>query len=65
MKKFAVAYINFMDNELVITFVQADTWIDALDIVVDYPYFDEVETLEEAKAVAFDSEFMIDVKEIK
>jgi hypothetical protein len=70
MAKYAVAYINFMDNKLDIEFIEADGWKNALSksqfckgfTAEDYAYMPQ--TLEEVKQFAFDQDAMIDVKEI-
>lgn len=76
MKKFAVAFISFMDNELTIEFHEANTWLEALSkhSKIDAAWFKELVEpdgepdsnvdLKDAKQWAFDADSMIDVKEI-
>ena len=68
--KFAVAAMNFFDNELTIKVVNADNWKDA---VLQHPQYtspddtpeDEKtqfpDDIEDAKAFAFDMDTMFDV----
>lgn len=77
--KFAVAYINFCDNELIIEIIYADSWSEAL---INHTSLNVKETatekeksdnekylielckngIEEAKNIAFDGDWMFDVK---
>lgn len=66
MKKFAVGYINFFDNELKINIVEAENWKDALCKGSPMgPDWIESDTMAEAKEKAFDMDSMFDVVEIK
>lgn len=73
MSKFAVAYINWFDNDLSIEIVEAPTWWEAVfehsclqnsrDIyqdLIDEGNFD----IDEWKKLSFDCDSMIDVIEI-
>ena len=66
MKKFAVGYINFFDNDLIIEIIEAFNWIDALrqHSKLSKDFWLSESSLEEAKIDAFNGDMMIDVKEI-
>ena len=69
MKKWAVAFISFFDNELTIEFVDAEHWMGAIvkHSKIDLGWYEEIDhtdTLEQVKQWAFDADTMIDVKEI-
>lgn len=70
MSKFAVGYINFFDNELIIEIIEAEDWLEALhehSQMIHIPwedYFSDC-TISGAKAKAFDADMMFDVVEIK
>lgn len=67
MKKYAVAFISFMDNELKIQFIVAASEKDAIkSLYHDYLEDDEWElyTIQEIKQRFFDSDGMVDVKEV-
>lgn len=70
MKKFAVGYIDFFDNNLIIEIVEAEDWYNALKEHSKIKKFSEDEcylpsdSLEVAKNVAFNMDMMIDVVEI-
>lgn len=70
MAKYAVATINFYDNDLKIEFVEASDLRDAIirsSFCKDFTEEDFLllpDTLEEIKGLAFDQDAMIDVKEI-
>lgn len=70
MKKFAVGYIDFYDNELIIEIIEAEDWYTALRSHTKLKSLNEDEcylpsdSLEAAKDIAFNSDFMIDVVEI-
>lgn len=70
MKKFAVGYIDFYDNELIIEIIEAEDWYAALSSHTKLKSMNEDEcylpsdSLETAKDIAFNSDFMIDVVEI-
>lgn len=74
MKKFAVAYISFFENDVIIDFVEAEDWKSA---IFKHKKFTEVEDpnmqewidnmpndLEELKTEFFNGEIGVDVKEI-
>ena len=67
MKKFAVGYIDFFDNELIIEIIEAEDWFSALS---NHSKFKEDEiylpntSLKDAKNEAFNCDSMIDVIEI-
>lgn len=67
MKKFAVGYIDFYDNELTIEIIEAEDWYTALNshtkLKSDECYLSS-DSLEAAKDIAFNDDFMIDVVEI-
>ena len=67
MSTFAIALISFYDNELNITFVDAEDWKQAAqqhelitDLVEDWSDV----SLKEAKQSAFDADCMFDIKEV-
>lgn len=67
MKQYCVAYISFFDNDLLQTFIWADSEKEA---VLKYPglehfFTTEDTTIEEAKCNAFDSDCMFSVIEIE
>jgi oligoendopeptidase F len=64
LKKYAVAYINFYDNELSIKLTEANNWEEAVNKTFDL--FAELgedcsTDIEEAKRQAFDADFMFEV----
>lgn len=69
MKEFAVGYINWFDNDLIIEIIRAENWKKALfkhsrlqsD---DWNQDDFGDTLEDAKSYAFNCDMMIEVTEI-
>ena len=67
MKKYAVCYINFFDNKLIIEIIEAEDWFNALS---NHSKFKDDEmylpntSLEDAKIEAFNCDSMIDVIEI-
>jgi hypothetical protein len=63
MKRYAVATINFFDNILKIEFTEANTWKEALDICYHLDGYYLPDDIEEAKAEAFNGDWMFDVKE--
>lgn len=71
MKKFAVGFISFFDNELNIEVVYADDWRDALSyhshIDAEFWKFlcNDTNSLKDAKIKAFNCDCMIDIIEIK
>ena len=68
MKRWAVGYINFYDNDLVIEIVEAADWRAALCAHSKLADMAEIvlncADLEAAKVEAFDQDSMIDVVEI-
>ena len=66
MNKFAVGYMNFFDNDLIIEIIEAENWKIALfkhsklqnD---DWELADFGKTLDEAKNYAFNCDMVIDV----
>lgn len=64
MRNFAVASMNFFDNNLKITFVKAENWKSALGQVEDLSNYELPDDLEEAKAEAFNGDWVFDVKEL-
>ena len=67
MKKFAVGYINFFDNELIIEIIKAEDWFSALSNhskFKDNKMYLPNTSLEDAKVEAFNCDSMIDVIEI-
>ena len=65
MKRYAVAFISFHDNELTTEIIEANTWQEALEKHSQKLDWIEGNTLEEMKANAFDGDCTIDVVEIK
>ena len=70
MKKFAVGYIDFYDNELTIEIIEAEDWHTALNSHTKLKSMSEdqcylpSDSLEAAKNEAFNMDLMIDVVEI-
>jgi len=77
MKRFAVSYINFVDNQLSTKIIESENWKSAilarLDGMVEgnpkrieenHTWLDRFETLEEVKEAIFDGDMMMDVVEI-
>lgn len=70
MKKFAVGYIDFYDNELTIEIIEAEDWYAALSSHTKLKSMNEdqcylpSDSLEAAKNEAFNMDLMIDVVEI-
>lgn len=65
--KFAVAWINWFDNDLVIEQVWAKTWREAIfaHSKTQFISLEEIpEDIEEAKRLAFDMDAMFDVMEV-
>lgn len=63
MKRYAVAFMSFFDNDLQIKFVDAFSKLDAIKNL--YPdYFNEGLTLEQVKSRFFDADAVIEIKEI-
>ena len=66
MNKFAVGYINFFDNNLIVEIVEADNWFDAIWqhskmlLGDDEPWLPSM-SLEDTKIEAFNADMMIDV----
>ena len=67
MKQYAIAYVNFFDNDLQLKLVEADDWKEALvkGFGADKIGWLESKNLESAKEEAFNSDCLIDVKEIE
>ena len=65
MRKFAVSYINFYDNNLTTEIIESDDWFDALNAHTKVEgAFELRTTLSNAKCEAFDMDCMIDVVEV-
>lgn len=71
MKTFAVAFISFFDNELIVQFIKAETFQKAVmkyssEVWNMFDGFDveEKKTLEEWKQFSFDCDSMIDAREV-
>lgn len=65
MKKYAVAYVSFFDNELNITFVRAPSIREAANVALKYEDITELpEDLEELKQFVSNMDGAIDVKEM-
>lgn len=67
MKKWAVGYISFFDNEMSIEIVEADSWHAALSQhskMTDHLDAVDFTTKETAKQTMFDQDSMVDVVEI-
>ncbi len=67
MKKWAVAYVSFFENDVKVKIVEDDgDWRDAFESA--FPghkeYFADMDDIEEAKKMAADAEFGLDVKQI-
>jgi len=65
MKKFAVAYTNFLENDLKIKIVEASDWREAL--IKAFPTVDWIDrdhNLGESKEFAFSGDALFDVVEI-
>jgi hypothetical protein len=66
-KQFAVAWINFYDNELTIDFVWAKDWREAVMSCATSQFIalEEIpEDIEEAKRIAFDRDSTFEVREV-
>lgn len=65
-KTYAVGYINFFDNDLIIEIISAPNWYEALHkhSKMQGERWISNYSLEEAKIEAFNADMMIDVKEI-
>ena len=71
MKKFAVGYLSFFENDLVVEIVEAENWGKALVNhsklkSEDDTYLEEicVDGMKVAQGHAFDGDWIFDVKEI-
>ena len=69
MKKFAVAYINFFDNELSVVIIEANNWRDALSERMRQLYPDSEPlslsgSIKDEQQNAFDEDWLFDVTEI-
>jgi hypothetical protein len=71
MKRFAVGYMNFFDNDLIVDVVEAVDWFEAIKkhrslLQEANEWFSEIESLklEDVKDKFFNNEELIDVKEI-
>jgi hypothetical protein len=64
MKRFAVGFISFFDNELKIQIVEADDWYSALTKAFPQDFNWPSSSLANAKTYAFDCDSMIEVTEI-
>lgn len=64
MKKYAVAHMNFLDNDLKIKIVGASDWREAL--IRAFPIMGWIgsDNLERSKSIAFGSDVLFDVVEI-
>ena len=65
MKKFAVSYINFYDNNLQTKIIEANNWKEALDKSEFFTGLELPEDFQEAKQEAFNCDSMFEVVEIK
>lgn len=68
MKKYAVAFINFFDNDLKIEFVEAENELIALYIgstLFNWEMPNDIASVEDFKTECFNMDCMMDVKEIK
>lgn len=70
-KRFAVGYISFFSNKLIIEVIEADDWKSALlkhsTIVIDKQekkFLETAKNLEEVKEFAFNGDSMVAVVEI-
>lgn len=64
-KQWAVSRIDWFDNDLITKIVTAENEKAAFNIAFpDYNFFEETDSLEEAKKNAFDQDNMINVVEI-
>lgn len=65
MKSWVVATISFHENNLNLNIVSnKDTWFEALTEVVGYPLYLDSSDLDKSKSMAFDQDWLFDVKEI-
>lgn len=71
MKKFAVAYMNYFDNDLIIDFIEAPSKLKALStfLAVNARDFipvagDENEAIESIKQYMFDCDANIEIEEL-
>ena len=64
MKYFAVAHMDFFDNDLKIEFVYANTWKEAFNIAFPLGDYELPDDIEEAKTEAFNGDWMFEVTEV-
>jgi len=62
--KYAVAYVNFFDNDLQLRVVKARGWKQAVSRAFDCAQHLTSETLDEAKEEAFNQDWLFNVLEI-
>ncbi len=60
--KFAVAFMDFFENDLKIKIVEADDWREALVKAFEASF--EGETLKEARVAAFNQDYLFNVVEL-
>jgi len=65
MKRYAIAYFNFFDNDLQIKIVEADGWRMALDKAFPVLYWVREDDLKKAREQAFNSDVLFNVIDIK
>jgi len=65
MKRYAVAFISFSDNEIELNIVETEgNWKDALNLAYPGGFDFKTEDIKEAQKEAFDGDCMFNVKEI-
>lgn len=70
MKKFAVAYMNFFDNDLTVKVVESESWNEALAKRFSelYPKSENIfecsDNIEAEKVKAFNEDWIFDVTEV-
>lgn len=70
MKKFAVAYMNFSDNDLTVKVIKAESWKEALENRLSELYPDSEDcyefsdNIEVEKEEAFNQDWLFDVTEV-
>ena len=68
MKKWAVSYINFFDNRLMTTFIEAETELEALyygDLYWGLNFRNNIDSVEDFEQECFDCDCMMHAEEVR
>ena len=68
MKKWAISYINFFDNRLMTTFIEAETELEALyygDLYWGLHFRDNIDSVEDFEQECFDYDCMMHAEEVR